>query len=781
MTYTHTHVPTDITMEHQDTVMEEEPQETPMEEEEPEEGLAEKKQRQPVQTVHRCRFVEYQPNCINSFAVQTHPTATTDEVDEKIAVARSNGDIEIWNISSGWHMERVIPGGEDISVEQVIWHGNRLFTAGLHSMITEWNVSKLRVETIVDSFGGSVWCIAMNKEGTKIAAGCEDGSIKILDMTDDTLVFVKSFDRQEGRILSVDWHADGETIVSGASDSTIRLWNVETGKCKLRITVQTAKKQQALVWSVKILENMTIVSGDSLGKTQIWDGKFGTLLQSFVEHEADVLVTAVSSDSKHIFSSGVDNRLIQLTKLDDTPIKQGEWVLSARHRDHTHDVRALALSPRGAVVTGGLDTNLMVYQAARFSRYGASHRKIPPFPQNQIFSIAPKANMVCYQRDRAVKIWQLGVASENADEIENAAKANQARNGGNQIRVEQSPRMLVELKCQSTGNIVSSGISADGAHVAYSNMMGTRIFNIHLEEETGSYKMSRVRKIKEDLLIAHAMLFTPDTSMLLSATTDEHLQVINVKQAAVMATIKIPCDESDQRGSCLMAVSDDGQWVVVAYSLRFHIFNLDTLQHHGTTPSFGALPSAVSFFPSTSTIVIACVNNRVYMYDVDKQEQTDWSKEHSHQLPLQWVKKREKTVSISFDPTNKSKAYFHDHAGVYIVDFSKNIPKRHAQLAQIGGNPVRNKLSRKRDRKRRQEEHAAMKLKRYQTHKRSKYAAPKEKPPPPTCQNFKLVKKFQPLLFFGVAGVNTLVVVERPWVAVMKNFPAPLMRKKYGV
>jgi hypothetical protein len=46
--------------------------------------------------------------------------------------------------------------------------------------------------------------------------------------------------------------------------------------------------------------------------------------------------------------------------------------------------------------------------------------------------------------------------------------------------------------------------------------------------------------------------------------------------------------------------------------------------------------------------------------------------------------------------------------------------------------------------------------------------------------NFKLIKRYQPLLFLDFADDGTMVVVERPWLAIMQTFPPPLHRKKYG-
>lgn len=45
-------------------------------------------------------------------------------------VGRGNGDVEIWNVTNDWHVERVLPGGDGISVEAMVWTANRLFSAG---------------------------------------------------------------------------------------------------------------------------------------------------------------------------------------------------------------------------------------------------------------------------------------------------------------------------------------------------------------------------------------------------------------------------------------------------------------------------------------------------------------------------------------------------------------------------------------------------------------------------------------------------------------------------
>lgn len=741
--------------------------------------------------VHRCRFVEYQPDGINCIEPQQR-TEGGPAVDERVAVARSNGNVEIWNVSSGWHMERQIPGGEELSVETLVWAGDRLFTAGLHSMITEWSTVTLAVETIVDSFGGSVWCMALSNDGAFLAAGCEDGSVKLLDTSGGALEYARSFDKQEGRILSVDWDQDGQSLVSGGSDATIRVWNATTGKCRLRILVQSERNDPALVWSVKMLPDKSIVSGDSFGKTQIWDGKFGTLLQSFKQHEADVLVTLVSPDAQTIFASGVDNKVIQLKKIAaDEEGGHDSWILAGRAREHTHDVRALALASNDVLVSGGVDSNMIVYPASTFGQAGTSHRKIPPFPQHNVITLAPAAGRLLYQYNRTIKIWQLGASDSDPDDpadpaIEGfgpSAAAGYVPVG--KLPVSTAPQLLVEMRTNTADNIIASSISADGARMAYSSMGGTRVFRIKTSED-GTCAIARLKGLSSDLRVAHTMAFTKDGSMLVLATTDEHLQIVDTRTPELIATIKVPMPKTEQRNGCLLAISTDGVWIAVAYSARFHIYNMDTMQHCGSTPLFAAVPSAAAFLPGSAKMVVTCVDNQISIYNVAKNVQTEWSKNHSDALPLQWMHKKEKTVSIVFDPSKTTTAFLHDHAGIYVVDFAKQLPKRSAGLFQIGGPQKRGGAQKLKDSQRAQKlKKDARKGKKRENGKKGKA---KFTPPASTsteddvkASNFKLIKRYQPLLFLGFAESEKLVVVERPWLSVMQNLPPPLFRQKYGV
>lgn len=110
---------------------------------------------------------------------------------------------------------------------------------------------------------------------TLLALGCEDGSIRILSLADNGITPFRRLDRAKTRILSLAWgipahiprkvqtdSSDSDddddelwkdvTIISGCSDSSIRKWDVNTGRIVERMTTDKVREEKTLVWAVGI-------------------------------------------------------------------------------------------------------------------------------------------------------------------------------------------------------------------------------------------------------------------------------------------------------------------------------------------------------------------------------------------------------------------------------------------------------------------------------------------------------------------------------------------------
>eukprot|EP00939_MAST-03C_sp_MAST-3C-sp1_P001610 g1610.t1 len=255
---------------------------------------------------------------------------------------------------------------------------------------------RLRVGGAVSSFGGPVFCLKACPNANTLAAGCEDGRVRLFEarrrieerngrLENDTecLTFRKGTSLAGGRITALAWHMDGEILFSGSADGRIRCVEAESGKTLHSMSVdrynrrrgkgggareddQGTTSRSAIVWTLDVLQDLTVVSGDSRGHVQIWDGRGGTLLQSFVTHDADVLALAVSNNERHIFATGVDSKIMQLTLMESG----GGGVARAEDGNGESNGREILLS-------GGVDAKLCYRDVTTWekqSNFGAKGR-----------------------------------------------------------------------------------------------------------------------------------------------------------------------------------------------------------------------------------------------------------------------------------------------------------------------------------------------------------------------------------------------------------------------
>jgi U3 small nucleolar RNA-associated protein 4 len=71
--------------------------------------------------------------------------------------------------------------------------------------------------------------MAVNHANTLLAIGCDDGGIRIFEITDDGLTLIKNYDRKKAKVMSIAWDKGDKYIVFGTSDSNIIKFDVEQG------------------------------------------------------------------------------------------------------------------------------------------------------------------------------------------------------------------------------------------------------------------------------------------------------------------------------------------------------------------------------------------------------------------------------------------------------------------------------------------------------------------------------------------------------------------------
>ena len=86
---------------------------------------------------------------------------------------------------------------------------------------------------------------------------------------------------------------------------------MESGQPLQRMsTGRLEKRLETIVWSVLMLNDFTVVSGDSRGKTSFWNSRNGTLLDSYQSHKGDILTVTCNQDQTVIYASGADPTIV---------------------------------------------------------------------------------------------------------------------------------------------------------------------------------------------------------------------------------------------------------------------------------------------------------------------------------------------------------------------------------------------------------------------------------------------------------------------------------------
>jgi hypothetical protein len=193
-----------------------------------------------------------------------------------------------------------------------------------------------------------VKCVAFSPDGSRIASGSKDKTIKVWDSeTGKQMLTLKG----HGEVESVVFSPDGKRIVSGSLDKTLKVWDAETGQEML-----TLKGHLSFVRSVAFSpDGKRIASGDRYGRVKVWDAETGQEIRTLKGHRHDAWSVAFSPDGKRIVSGSNDTTV----KVWDA--ETGQEIRTLHGGDHVYSA---AFSPDGTrIVSAGWDKLIKVWDA----------------------------------------------------------------------------------------------------------------------------------------------------------------------------------------------------------------------------------------------------------------------------------------------------------------------------------------------------------------------------------------------------------------------------------
>ena len=213
-----------------------------------------------------------------------------------------------------------------------------------------WEISPYHIATLEGHKKG-VLSVSFSPDGTILASGSRDNTIKLWDMATQTNI--ATLEGHADEVNTVSFSPDGTILASGAYDRTVRLWDVVT-----KTTIATLEGHTNWVNTVSFSpDGKTLASGE-WQKIQLWDVATERNLATLEGHTNWVYSVSISPDGKTLASGSHDETI----KLWD--IATGENL--ATLEGHTSPVNSVSFSPDGTMLaSASVDGTVRLWDISR--------------------------------------------------------------------------------------------------------------------------------------------------------------------------------------------------------------------------------------------------------------------------------------------------------------------------------------------------------------------------------------------------------------------------------
>ncbi|MGB3401084.1 MAG: trypsin-like peptidase domain-containing protein [Microcoleaceae cyanobacterium] len=260
-----------------------------------------------------------------------------------------------------------------------------------------WSLETGGLRRAFSAHSGGVNALDISKEGNILVTGGEDGTVKLwnfasgLDSGEFSLLH--TLKGHDNAVLSVAITPDGQTVISGSWDSTVKIWDVKTGEL-----LQTLSGHSQMVSALAISPDGRILASGSKDSTvKLWNLETGELIQTLKGHSLAVLSIAMSSDGA-VLATGSADGTIGLWQLNTgQPIR--------RFQSHTDGVWSVDISENSnTLVSGSWDKTVKLWDI----NTGELNSTLTGHPSyvNAVTISADGNTIVSGGWDAQVKIWQ---------------------------------------------------------------------------------------------------------------------------------------------------------------------------------------------------------------------------------------------------------------------------------------------------------------------------------------------------------------------------------------
>jgi small GTP-binding protein len=249
------------------------------------------------------------------------------------------------------------------------------------------------VEKIIQlDYKAGSYSYAFSTDGKRVLMAARDKTVRLWDV--ETGRCLRVLEGHTDELYSVAWRADQRRALSGSRNEPVRLWDVDAG-CYLGVLEGHNGEVWGLAWSA---DQCRALSGATDRTVRLWDVEAGRCLRVLEGHTAGVWSVAWSTDQRHALS-GSDDKSLRVWDLETGYCLR---VLEG----HRNGVRAVAWSAdQRLALSGSWDDTVRLWdvETGRCLRVLEGHT-------NGVKAVAWSADqrhVLSCSGDRTVRLWDL--------------------------------------------------------------------------------------------------------------------------------------------------------------------------------------------------------------------------------------------------------------------------------------------------------------------------------------------------------------------------------------
>lgn len=465
---------------------------------------------------------------------------------------------------------------------------------------------------VLKGHSNSVEALAYSPDGNNIVSGGLDWTIRIWDTATGASVS-EPLKGHTGPVTSVVYSPDGRQIVSGSWDHTIRIWDATTGAP----VGEPLKEHADTVSSVAYSSNgRSIASGDMAGTIRIWNAKTGMPMgEPLKGHTDSVTRVAYSPDDRHIASSSQDYT-IRIWEAE-TGASVGEPL-----KGHTLWVTSLAYSPDGRnIVSSSYDLTVRIWDAEKGKVIGKPLKGHTQIVTSVAYSPDGRS-IVSGSYDHTMRIWDAVTGMPVGEPLKGHSL------GVTSVAYSPDSRTIVSSSCDHTvriwdaskgdaigkppkehsGRITSVACSPDGLNIASGSLdLTIRIWDLKTGALIGEPLKGHTRPIT-------SVSYSPDGRHIVSGAWDYIICIWDTSTGGLV------CEPLTGHTDTIASVvySPDGRYIVSgSHDHTVRVWDAATGKSVGE-PLRGHTDqvASVAFSPDGSRVVSGSEDHTIRIWDI---------------------------------------------------------------------------------------------------------------------------------------------------------------------